>query len=118
MNAGAIGAKRAIFGSILEQRMKVNKDGWNVVTFQRRDVPTSRRPNVATPQRRDVGSTNLKVNKWQRRDASTSRRLNVATWQRRDVSASSVFSSLKAKKGAEFEALGIVRTRARKPEQH
>ena len=40
---------------------------------------TSRRPNVAMSphhegQRRDVGSTNLKVNKWKRRDASTSRR--------------------------------------------
>ena len=41
VNAGAIGAKRAVFGSILEQRMKMHKDGWNVVTFQRRDVSTS-----------------------------------------------------------------------------
>ena len=41
VNAGAIGAKRAVFGSILEQRMKVHKDSWNVGTFQRRDVPTS-----------------------------------------------------------------------------
>ena len=41
VNAGTIGAKRAVFGSILEQRMKVHKDGWNVATFQRRDVPTS-----------------------------------------------------------------------------
>ena len=48
---------------------------------------TSRRPHVVTSQRRDVGSTNIKVNKR----------------QRRDVSASSVFSSLKAKRGAEFE---------------
>ena len=41
MNAGAIGAKRAVFGSSLEQRMKMHKDGWNVTTLQRRDVPTS-----------------------------------------------------------------------------
>ena len=41
VNTGAIGVKRAVFGSILEQRMKVHKDGWNVTTFQRRDVPTS-----------------------------------------------------------------------------
>ena len=61
VNAGAIGAKRAVFGSILEQRMKVRKDGWNVATSPRRDAPTLRRPNVATPQRCDVGSTNLKL---------------------------------------------------------
>ena len=78
---------------------------------------TSRRPHVVTSQRRDVGSTNIKVNNRQRRNASTSRRLNVATSQRRDVSASSVFSSLKAKRGVEFEVSGIVRTRARKSEQ-
>ena len=51
---------------------------------------TSRRPNVATPQRRDVGSTNIKVNKR----------------QRRDVSASSASPPLKAKRGPEFEAIG------------
>ena len=85
MNAGAIGVKKAVFGSILEQRMKLHKDGWNVVT----------------PQRRDVGSTNIKVNKR----------------QRRDVSASSASPSLKAKRGPEFEVSGIVRTRARKSEQ-
>ena len=78
---------------------------------------TSRRPHFVTSQRRDVGSINIKVNKRQRRDVSTSRRLNVVTLQRRDVSASSVFSSLKAKRGAEFEVSGIVRTRARKSEQ-
>ena len=33
---------------------------------------TSRRPHVVTSQRRDVGSTNIKVNKRQRRDISTS----------------------------------------------
>ena len=42
--------------------------------------------NVATSQRRDVGSTKIEVNKQQRRDVSTSRRLNVATSQRRGVS--------------------------------
>ena len=41
VNAGAIGVKRVVFGSIMEQRMKVHKDGWNVATFQSRDVPTS-----------------------------------------------------------------------------
>ena len=29
VNAGAIGVKRVVFGSILEQRMKVHKDGIN-----------------------------------------------------------------------------------------
>ena len=60
---------------------------------------TSRRPHVVMSQRRDVGSTNIKVNKRQRRDVSTSRRLNISTSQRRDVSASFVFSTLKEKKG-------------------
>ena len=35
---------------------------------------TSRRSNVVTSQRRDVGSTKIEVNKRQRRDISTSRR--------------------------------------------
>ena len=70
-----------------------------------------------TFQRRDVGLTNIKVNNRQHRDASTSRRLNIAMLQRRDVSASSVFSSLKEKRGADFEVSEIVRTRARKSEQ-
>ena len=43
VNKGAIDVKRAGFGSILEQREAVHKDGWNVATSQRRDVPTSRR---------------------------------------------------------------------------
>ena len=72
MNAGAVGVERAVFRSIMEQRMKVHKDGWNVTTFQHRDVPTSRRPHIVTPQRRDVGSTNIKVNKRQHRDVSAS----------------------------------------------
>ena len=37
-------------------------------------VGTSRRPNIVTSQRRDVGSTTIEVNKPQRRDVSTSRR--------------------------------------------
>ena len=59
--------KGQLLEAILEQQEAVHKDGWN----------------VATSQRRDVGSTNIKVNKRQRRDVSTS----------------SVFSSLKAKRG-------------------
>ena len=35
--------KRAVFGSILEQRVAVHKDGCNVATPPRRDVPTSQR---------------------------------------------------------------------------
>ena len=72
--------KGQLLEAILKQKEPVHKDGWN----------------VATSQRRDVGSTNIKANKRQRRDVSTS----------------SVFSSLKAKRGAEFEVSGIVRTRA------
>ena len=74
--------ERAVFGSILEERVEVHKAGWNIATFQCRDV----------------GSTNIEVNKW----------------QRRDVSASSASPSLKAKRGPEFEGGKIVRTRARK----
>ena len=61
MNAGEIDVKRAGFGSMLEQREAVHKDGWNVVTSQRRDVgstiyrsqqtSTSRCPNVAMSAR-------------------------------------------------------------------
>ena len=53
--------------------------------------------NVATSQRRDVGSTRIKVNKRQRRDVSTPRRCNVTTLQCHDVNASFVSPSLKAK---------------------
>ena len=83
--------------------IKVNKR-------QHRDVSTSRRLNVATSQRRDV-------TKSQRRDVTTSQRRDVTTLQSRDVNANSVFSSLKAKRGAELGVSGIVRTRARKSEQ-
>ena len=55
--------KGQLLEAILEQEEAVHKDGWN----------------VTTSQRRDVGSTNIKVNNRQRRDASTSRHLNVAT---------------------------------------
>ena len=79
--------KRAIFGSILKQRVEVHKEGWNVATLQRRDVPASRHPHIVMSQRRDVGSTHIEVNKRQ---------------QRRDVSASSASQSLKAKRGPEF----------------
>ena len=48
--------KGQLLEAILEQQDAVHKDGWN----------------VATSQRRDVGSTNNKVNNRQRRDASTS----------------------------------------------
>ena len=77
--------KGQLLEAILKQKEAVHKDGWN----------------VATSQRRDVGSTNIKVNKR----------------QHREVSANSVFSSLKAKRGAELGVSGIVRTRARKSEQ-
>ena len=57
---------------------------------------TSRRPNIATSPRRDVGSTNLKVNKWQHHDASTSRRLREFC-----------LLSLKEKRGAKLEVSRI-----------
>ena len=60
-------------------------------------VGTSRRPNVVTSQRRNVGST--------KKYKSTSG--NVAKSQRRDVSAISTSPSLKAKRGPEFEGIGI-----------
>ena len=93
--------KGQLLEAILEQKEAVHKDGWNVVTSPRRDVPTSRRW----------------VNQYKIQQSATSRCLNVATLRRRDVNASSVFSSLKAKRGAEFEVSGIVQTRARKSEQ-
>ena len=96
MNAGAINVKRAGFGSILEQREVVHKDGWN----------------VAKSQRRDVGSTIYRS-----QQAATSRRPNVVTSQCRDVSASYASQSLKAKRGTRIRGIGIVRTRARKSEK-
>ena len=65
-------SKRAAVGSIFgAMGSKARK--W----LSRRDVPTSRRPHVATSQRHDVGSKMQK---------STIR--NVVTFQRRDVSTS------------------------------
>ena len=55
--------KGQLLEAILEQQEAVHKDGWN----------------IATSQRRDVGSTNIKVNKRQRRDVSMLRRLNATT---------------------------------------
>ena len=78
---------------------------------------TSRRPNVAMLGQLLCRSTSSNVATSQRRDVSTSRCCNVATLQRRDVSASSAYSSLKEKRGADFEVSGIIRTRARKSEQ-
>ena len=95
--------KRQVLEEILEQQEAVHKDGWNVVTSQRRDVE----------------STYKEVNKRQRRDAPTSRRSNVVTSQRRDVNASFSSQSLKGKwerNSRGDRRLGIVRTRARKLE--
>ena len=50
--------------------MESNAGKW----LPRRDVPKSRRPHVVTFQRRNVGSTDTKVNNQKRRDVSTSRR--------------------------------------------
>ena len=63
----------------------------------RKVAATSRRPHVATSQRRDVGSTNTEVNNKKRHDFSMSRHLNVATLtlQRRDVSTRSAPHHLK-----------------------
>ena len=78
--------KGQLLEAILEQQEVVHKDGWNVATSPRRDVPTSQRW----------------VNQYKSQQAATSRRLNVATLQHRDVSASFVFSSLKEKKGCKM----------------
>ena len=103
--------KGQLLEAILEQQKAVHKDGWNVTTSQRHDVPTSRRPHVVTSQRRNIGSTNIKVNNMQRRDASTSRRLNVATSQRHDVATSRrqcefCLLIIKSKKGCRFGGIG------------
>ena len=76
--------KGQLLEAVLEQQEAVHKDGWNVATSQRRnvesiykevnkrqrrDAPTSRRPNFETLQRRDVSasfsSQSLK-GKWER----------------------------------------------------
>ena len=92
--------------------MAMHEEVWNVATSQRSDVGSTN-VQVNKRQRLDVGSTNVQVNKRQRRDVSTSQRLNVATLQHRDVSTSYAFSALKANGGADLEASGGVRTRAR-----
>ena len=93
VNTGAIDVKRAGFGSILEQRETVHKDGWNVATSQRRNVATSQRCDVAT-----LGQL------CRSQQAATSRCLNVVTSQRRDVATSRrqselCLSIIKSKKG-------------------
>ena len=72
----------------------MHKDGWNVTTSQRRDVPTSRRW----------------VNIYKSQQAATSRRLNVATLQHHDVSASYASQSLKEKGDQNSEGDGRSRT--------
>ena len=61
---------------------------------------TSRRPNVATPQLRDVESTYKEVNKRQCRDVPTSRR-------QREL----FFSIIKSKRGPEFEGGSEIKER-------
>ena len=63
---------------------------------------TSRRPNVVTPQCRDVESTYKEVNKLQRRDVESTYK-EVNKLQRCNVSASYSSQSLKAKGGPEFK---------------
>ena len=85
--------KSSCWKQFLEQWEVKQGSDCHVATSQRRDVPTSRRPNVATSQRRDVPtSRRLHVATSPRRDVestmqkSTSR--NVVTSQRRDVATS------------------------------
>ena len=54
----------------------------NVETFQHRDVPTSRRPNVATLGQLLCRSTSSNVATSQRHDVSTLRSCNIATSMR------------------------------------
>ena len=72
LDAGTLEQKGQLLEAVLEA-MGSKARKW----LSRRDVPTSRRPHVATSQRHDVGSTMQK---------STIR--NVVTLQRRDVSTS------------------------------
>ena len=74
VNAGANEVKRANFGSILEQCMKM--------------AGASRRFNVATSPRRDVTTSRRWVNHCKSQQAVTLRRLNVVTSQSRDVATS------------------------------
>ena len=92
--------KGQLLEAILEQQEVVHKDGWNVATSQLRDVPTSRRPHVVTSQRRDVGSTNIKVNK---RQVATSQRRDVATSRRQ---CEFCLLIIKSKKGCIIGGIG------------
>ena len=103
VNVGANEVKRANFGIKMEQWKAMHESGCSVVTFKRRDVPTSRRW----------------VNHCKSQQVVTLRRLNVATLQHRDVATSRrqceiCPPSFKSTKGSEFGASGDVRTRARK----
>ena len=87
VNAGADEVKRANCGSKLEQWRAIQESGCHVATSQRRDVPTSRRSNVAT-----LGQP---IQKSTIKNVATPQRLNVATLQRRDVSSRSAPHHLK-----------------------
>ena len=95
LDAGTFEQKGQLLEAFLEQWGVKQESGCHVATFQHRDVPTSRRPHVATSQRHDVGSTMQK---------STIR--NVVTFQRRDVSTGSALHHLKHEW---FEMQGIGR---------
>ena len=72
-----IAGRTGSFGTILELREEKHEAVRNVATSQCRDIPMSRRPNVATS-----GQHEEEVNKRQRRNISTSQCLNVAMLQR------------------------------------
>ena len=82
--------KSSFWKQFLEQWGSEQGSDCQVATSPRRDVPTSRRPHVATSGQQCRSqqletSRRLNVVTSQRRDVLTSRRLNVATSQRRDV---------------------------------
>ena len=64
--------------------------GWKCIKL----AGTSRRPHVVTSQRRDVGSTNVEVNKQQHRDVATSR-----------CQRDSCLSIIKSKKGTRIRGI-------------
>ena len=77
----------------------MHKDGWNVATSQRRDVPTSRRW----------------VNIYRSQQVATSRCLNIVTSQHRNVTTSRrqrelCLSIIKSKRGPEFKEDERLRT--------
>ena len=69
--------------------------------LSRRDVPTSRRPHVATSQRHDVGSTMQKSTSG---NVVTSQRRDVSTSRRRIEICTSSFKVRMAQKGGHREA--------------